>query len=118
MPDPSNARQKADAKFDKTQKGMVDCFRKALRDRTACLKALLRLAKEERKRAAAGRGARPRGARPPRPDSFATFAARSGPRAVPDGRAAIAEFGSSMDPLLIVTVWVTERSPRLLHSAR
>lgn len=60
MPDPSNARQKADAKFDKTQKGAIDAS-KALRDRTAKLKAL-RLAKEEEERAAAA--AAPAKARP------------------------------------------------------
>ena len=51
MPEPSNARLKADAKFDKTQKGVVDAS-KALRDRTAKLKAL-RMAKEEEERAIA-----------------------------------------------------------------
>ncbi|MBZ9935163.1 hypothetical protein LB518_02565 [Mesorhizobium sp. BR1-1-16] len=50
MPEPSNARQKADAKFDKTQKGVVDAS-KSLRERTAKLKAL-RMAKEEEERAA------------------------------------------------------------------
>ncbi|SHE54015.1 hypothetical protein SAMN02745157_0397 [Kaistia soli DSM 19436] len=50
MPEPSNARLKADAKFDKTQKGVVDAS-KSQRERTAKLKAL-RLAKEEEERAA------------------------------------------------------------------
>ena len=50
MPDPSTARQKADAKFDKTQKGVVDAS-KSQRERTAKLKAL-RLAKEDEERAA------------------------------------------------------------------